>query len=139
MVGHRSARYARFGWAAARLDDAAAWVPARLTAAAVMAVRPRSAGAVWRSVRGDAPAHPSPNAGVAEAAFAAALGVRLGGVNRYGERVEARPGLGHGRPAQAADIAASVRLAGDVGRALTVALVAVGLAGRVVGCAKRQR
>src|SRR5204863_6463621 len=69
MVGHRSARYARFGWAAARLDDGAAWVPARLTAVLVALVRPRAARLVWQAVRRDAPAHPSPNAGVAEAAF----------------------------------------------------------------------
>ena len=70
MVGHHDDRYERFGWAAARLDDAAAWVPARVTAALVATCRPRAAGAVWRAVRRDAPAHPSPNSGVAEAAFA---------------------------------------------------------------------
>jgi adenosylcobinamide-phosphate synthase len=139
MVGHRSLRYARFGWAAARLDDAAAWVPARLTAVAVAAVRPRSAGAVWRAVRLDAPSHPSPNAGVAEAAFAAALGLHLGGVNRYGERVETRPELGLGRAPAPADIAAAVRLARDVGRAFAVALVAAGLVGRFAERRKHQR
>jgi adenosylcobinamide-phosphate synthase len=121
MVGHRSARYARFGWASARLDDAAGYLPARLTALLVAAVRPRRAADVWRAVRADAPGHPSPNAGVAEAAFAAALGVRLGGTNVYGDRVETRPPLGRGRPAEAADIGAANRLSLDV----TVALVAV--------------
>ncbi len=139
MVGHRSARYARFGWAAARLDDAAAWVPARLTAVAVVAVRPRSAGAVWRAVRHDAPGHPSPNAGVAEAAFAAALGLRLGGVNRYGHRIEARPELGDGRAPAAADIAEAVRLATDVGWAVAAALTGLGLVGRVAGRRKHRR
>jgi adenosylcobinamide-phosphate synthase len=139
MVGHRSTRYARFGWAAARLDDVAAWVPARLTAVAVVAVRPRTAGAVWHAVRKDAPGHPSPNAGVAEAAFAAALGLRLGGVNRYGDRVEARPELGTGRPAAPADIAAAVRLARDVGWATATALSVIGLVARVAGRRKRQR
>jgi adenosylcobinamide-phosphate synthase len=139
MVGHRSARYARFGWAAARLDDIAAWVPARLTALAVVAVRPRSAIAVWRAVRHDAPAHPSPNAGVAEAAFAAALGLRLGGINRYGDQVEARAGLGTGRTPVAADIAAAVRLARHVGWAVAAALGAIGLVGRVAGRRERQR
>src|SRR5207248_2273545 len=91
MVGQRSIRYLRYGWAGARLDDAAAWVPARVTAVAVAAVRPHTAGAVWQAVREDAPRHPSPNAGVAEAAFAAALGLRLGGENRYGHRIETRP------------------------------------------------
>ncbi len=81
MVGHRSPRYARFGWASARLDDAAGLIPARITAALVVAVRPRAAARVGRAVRHDAPEHPSPNAGIAEAAFAAALGLRLGGTN----------------------------------------------------------
>jgi len=139
MVGHRSARYARFGWAAARLDDAAAWVPARLTVLAVMAARPRAAGAVWRAVRRDAPSHPSPNAGVAEAAFAAALGLRLGGVNRYGDHVEARPALGDGRAPVAADIGAAVRLARHVGWVTMAALTAAGLVGRVAGRRERQR
>lgn len=130
MVGHRSERYLDYGWAAARLDDAMAWLPARATAALVAAVRPGRAGAVVRAVLHDAPAHPSPNAGVAEAAFAAALGVRLGGVSRYGERFEHRPPLGAGGPVVVGDIARAVRLAGDVGVALTAGLVAVGLARR---------
>jgi adenosylcobinamide-phosphate synthase len=138
MVGHRSPRYERFGWATARMDDAMGWIPARLTAAAVVAVRPRAAGAVWRAVRLDAAAHPSPNAGVAEAAFAAALGVRLGGVNRYGERIEARPRLGDGRPPVPADIEAAVVLATDVGRAVAVALAAVG-AGTTVASLRSRR
>ena len=50
-------------------------VPARATAGLVMLTRPRAATNVWRTVRRDAAAHPSPNSGVAEAAFAAALGV----------------------------------------------------------------
>ena len=70
MVGHRSPRYQRFGWASARLDDAAAWVPARLAALAVAVVRPTRAVAVWPAVRHQAPAHPSPNGGIVEAAFA---------------------------------------------------------------------
>src|SRR4051812_48259372 len=87
IVGHRSSRYLRFGWAAARLDDAANWIPARLTAtltvcaAGVVSGSPR--GALTVVVR-HAARHPSPNAGVAEAAFAGALGVRLGGRNVYG-------------------------------------------------------
>ena len=124
MVGHRSPRYERYGWASARLDDAANVVPARLTAALVVLARPRRAGAIWRAVRDDAPHHPSPNAGVAEAAFAAALGVRLGGANTYGERVEHRAPLGDGRPAEAGDIAAAIRLATDVQHLLAAGLVA---------------
>jgi adenosylcobinamide-phosphate synthase len=130
MVGHRSTRYRAYGWASARLDDAANYLPARLTAALVAAVRPRSAADIWRAVRGQAPAHPSPNAGVAEAAFAAALGLRLGGCNRYGDRVEHRPWLGQGRPAAGSDIGPAVRLSGDVSWLLTAALATAGLAGR---------
>ena len=130
MVGHRSTRYHAYGWASARLDDAANYLPARLTAALVAAVRPGSAADIWRAVRGQAPAHPSPNAGVAEAAFAAALGLRLGGCNRYGDRVEHRPWLGQGRPAARSDIGPAVRLSSDVSWLLTAGLATAGLAGR---------
>ena len=123
MVGYRSARYREFGWAAARLDDAANWVPARVTALLVAAARPSRAAAVAHAVRRDAPGHPSPNAGVAEAAFAAALGLRLGGENRYGERIELRPALGEGRPPERADITRAVRLSRDTSALLAVALV----------------
>lgn len=126
MVGHRSVRHERYGWASARLDDVANWVPARVTAALVAAVRPGSAARVWRAARRDAPAHPSPNSGVAEAAFAAALGLRLGGESRYGDRVELRPTLGDGRPPAPADVPAAVRLSGDVAAALAGLLLAVG-------------
>ncbi len=126
MVGHHSARYEHYGWASARLDDAAAWVPARLTAALVMLVRPGQCREVRRAVRTQAPGHPSPNAGVAEAAFAAALGLRLGGLNRYGERTELRVPLGFGRPAEPGDIARAVRLSHDVGTALAAGLGALG-------------
>lgn len=132
MVGHRSPRYANYGWASARLDDLLAWVPARLTAVFVVLVRPMSARAVWQAVRHQAPAHPSPNAGVAEAAFAAALGVRLGGVNQYGERHETRSALGSGRPVGVDDIGAAVRLSSDVSAALAVTLAVVGLGQWVV-------
>jgi len=127
MVGHRSARYRRFGWASARLDDVAAWVPARLAALTVATVRPARAGAVWRAVRHQAPGHPSPNGGVVEAAFAAALGVTLGGRNRYGERTEDRPPLGDGPPPGPADIERAVVLLGRVTAVTALASVAFGL------------
>ena len=123
MVGHRTPRYEDFGWAAARLDDAMAWVPARLTACLVVAVRPRRVWDVIAAVRTDAPDHPSPNAGVAEAAFAAALGVTLGGETHYGDRVEDRPLFGYGPPPTVADIDAAVRLSADASWALVAALV----------------
>jgi adenosylcobinamide-phosphate synthase len=80
--GYRTERYRDFGWAAARLDDAAACLPARATppfvalAAILCRERPLSA---WRICRRDGRRHASPNAGLAEAAFAGALGVQLGG------------------------------------------------------------
>lgn len=126
MVGHRSERYRRFGWAPARLDDAANWVPARVTAALAAGARPSRAIDVLGAVRRDAPAHPSPNAGVAEAAFAAALGLRLGGENRYGGHVELRPPSGDGRPPERHDIARAVRLSRDIGTLLAAILLALG-------------
>ncbi len=86
MVGHHRPRYERFGWASARADDVANWVPARATAALVALARPGRAAQVLEAVHRGARHHPSPNAGVAEAAFAGALGVELGGPLRYGER-----------------------------------------------------
>ncbi|MDT4962801.1 MAG: adenosylcobinamide-phosphate synthase [Pseudonocardiales bacterium] len=128
MVGHRDERYSRYGWASARLDDAAAWVPARLTAVLVLGCRPRAARRVVGVVRRDAPGHPSPNSGVAEAAFAAALGLRLGGESSYGGQVEVRATLGDGRPAGRDDIGRAVRLSRDVSVALACLLAVAGLA-----------
>jgi adenosylcobinamide-phosphate synthase len=140
MVGHRNERYREFGWASARLDDAAAFVPARVTALLVAAVRPRQARAVRRAVRFDAPAHPSPNAGVAEAAFAAALDLRLGGPIRYGDREELRPLLGAGTTPTAGDIARATALSRDVTLALAGALaVAAGLTAATSLRRKRSR
>ncbi|MDP9404061.1 MAG: adenosylcobinamide-phosphate synthase CbiB [Actinomycetota bacterium] len=127
MVGHRNAHHLRYGWASARFDDGANLVPARLAAALVVAVRPRRAGAVVRAVCRDAPSHPSPNAGVVEAAFAAALGLRLGGENRYGDTVELRPSLGDGRPAEPSDIPAAVALCRHVSLALAAGLTMAGV------------
>jgi adenosylcobinamide-phosphate synthase len=124
-VGYHNERYEDYGWASARLDDVANFIPARLTAALVAAVRPRAAWAVWRAVRQDAPLHPSPNSGVAEAAFAAALGVRLGGVNTYEGRIERRAQLGRGRAPEAPDIAAAAALCRDVTWGLIAALLAL--------------
>lgn len=126
MVGHRNVRYAHYGWASARLDDAAAWVPARLTAALVALVRPSSAAAVRAAVRDQAPAHPSPNSGVAEAAFAAALGITLGGTTSYPDRTERRPLLGHGPRPVAPDIGRAIRLSRHVTLAAAAALALTG-------------
>jgi adenosylcobinamide-phosphate synthase len=131
MIGHRSPRYERFGWAAARLDDLANWLPARLTAALTVACARASggsaAGALGTWVR-DGAAHPSPNAGRCEAAMAGALGVRLGGRNVYGSRVEDRPVLGDGRPPATADIRSAVRLSRAVWGTAAILLAATRLA-----------
>lgn len=124
MVGHRSARYRRFGWASARLDDIANYVPARLAAAVIAGLEPRRAAAVGRAVITQAPSHPSPNAGVIEAAFAAALGLRLGGNNSYGGVSEARADLGGGRPPVPADIDRARRLARRLHWSVAAALAA---------------
>ncbi|WP_328970999.1 cobalamin biosynthesis protein [Streptomyces sp. NBC_00239] len=111
MVGHKSPRYLRYGWASARLDDVAGWPGARLTAAAAVLAGPDRRGAV-RAWRADAAKHPSPNAGPVESSFAGALGVRMGGTLAYAGRVEHRPVLNGaaGRPVRAADIERAVRL-----------------------------
>lgn len=127
MVGHRTARLARFGTASARLDDVANWIPARLTAMLTSACAPVIGGrpaSTWRHARRYGKQHPSPNAGWCEAAFAGALGVRLGGSNSYAGVTEARPELGDGRAPEPADIARAIRLS----RAVTAAATAVSVA-----------
>ncbi|MFE1884325.1 cobalamin biosynthesis protein [Streptomyces diastatochromogenes] len=116
MVGHKSARYRRYGWASARLDDVAGWPGARLTAVLAAAAGPDPRGAL-RAWKADARRHPSPNAGPVEASFAGALGVRLGGTLSYGGRVEHRPVLGGdtGRAVRVTDIDRAVRLSRRVG------------------------
>jgi adenosylcobinamide-phosphate synthase len=131
MIGNRSSRYVRFGWAAARFDDLVNLAPARLTGAAVVVCAPLvggSPGQAWRAWRRDAAKHPSPNAGVAEASFAGALGVRLGGPTQYSHQLEIRPTLGDGRIPDVDDLARAVRLSGAV--QILAAAVAVSVACR---------
>ncbi len=115
MVGYRSPRYVRFGWASARADDLANLPGARLTGLLVALAAPARAGATLAAWRRDAAAHPSPNAGVVEAAFAGTLGIRLGGTNDYGSHVEHRAVLGDGPAPRADDVARTVALARRVG------------------------
>ncbi len=140
MVGHRSERYRDFGTASARLDDAANFVPSRLTAlltipaAAIVRdgrqphdarsrVRGRSAFATFATWLRDRNRHPSPNAGQCEAAMAGALGVRLGGRNVYHGRVEVRPTLGRGPRPGPPEIRRAARISGVVGLAALGACV----------------
>ena len=88
MIGHKTRRYRAFGYAAAKIDDAANWPAARIAgglivAAAALGFKTSAAGA-WRIMRRDAGLHASPNAGWPEAAMAGALSVRLGGPRAYG-------------------------------------------------------
>jgi adenosylcobinamide-phosphate synthase len=132
MIGHRSPRYDRFGWAAARLDDAANYLAARVTAALtvmcapVVGGSPLRAAAAWRR---DAGRHPSPNAGVVEATFAGALGVRLGGPTQYRYELQIRPALGDGLSPTVPDIRRAVRLSRAV-QAATLVVVCISVAGR---------
>ncbi|MER6774229.1 cobalamin biosynthesis protein [Streptomyces bacillaris] len=129
MVGHKSPRYRRYGWASARLDDVVGWPGARLTAALAVVAGGRPAEAV-RAWKADAHRHPSPNAGPVEAAFAGALGVRLGGTLAYAGRVEHRPVLNgaSGREVRGSDIERAVRLS----RRVSALALGVCVAGRLV-------
>ena len=130
MVGYRSPRYERFGWAAARADDVLNLVPSRVTAlltaalAPVVGGSPRAALAAWRR---DARAHPSPNAGPVEAATAGALGVGLGGPTVYAHSTENRPRLGSGPPPTPVDLRRAARLSQLVSTAATALACAVSL------------
>jgi len=97
MFGYRNERYREFGWASARFDDLLNYLPSRLTvlavAVAAFILRLDPVGA-FRSVKAGARRHESPNAGYPEAAFAGALGVRLGGERCYGGVTKTVPTLG---------------------------------------------
>ena len=129
MIGHRTPRHQDFGRFAARLDDAANLVPARLCAALLWVAggtRPGLAGAV-----ADARAHRSPNAGWPESAMARGLGVRLSGPRGYGGAVAREPWLNAGAPdPRAADLARGLALYRRMLALAAVALLALHLVGR---------
>ena len=128
MVGYRTPRYGRFGWAAARSDDVANLVPARAAALLAVLLAPvvggdrQAAARVWRR---DGGKHPSPNAGQVEAAFAGALGRTLGGPVSYAGRREERPLLGDGPAPDVTDIHRAVALCAAVSAAAGFAAVAL--------------
>lgn len=132
MVGYHNPRYEHFGRPAARLDDALAYVPARLTGLLACAAAPlagESTAGAWRALWRDHAHHPSPNGGWCEAAWAGALGVRLGGTNVYGDRVETRGTLGE--PGSSPPAAADLRAAAHLLVAVTAS--AAGLAAATAG------
>ncbi|MBY4129881.1 cobalamin biosynthesis protein [Rhodococcus fascians] len=117
MVGYRSEKYLRFGWASARIDDVLNLIPARATGVATVLAAPLVGGSCAQAAkmwRRDASKHPSPNAGVAEAAAAGALGLRLGGRTQYRHGVENRPTLGDGPSPTARDLRRAVTLSARV-------------------------
>lgn len=131
LFGYKNERYLKFGWASAKLDDVANYLPARLTvpfvALAAFTMR-LDAIAVFRSVFHTAGRHASPNAGYSEAAFAGALGVRLGGPRSYGGIRQILPYLG------VADAVSSVRTVSQALRLMIVSsflFLALGLAVRL--------
>jgi adenosylcobinamide-phosphate synthase len=129
MIGHKSPKYLQFGWAAARFDDIVNYVGARATGLVVLVVG-GAPSAAWRAWQRDAGKHPSPNAGVAEASFAGALGVQLGGPTQYAHRLEMRPTLGDGPAPTAADLRRGVRLSRAVQAGAALLAVAVSAACR---------
>ena len=107
MVGYRNERYLEFGWASARFDDLANYLPSRLTGLLMVLAAPicgLSGKNAWRILRRDCRNHASPNSGFPEAAAAGALGVRLGGANRYFGRIIDKPTIGD--PSQPLSLAA---------------------------------
>jgi len=110
MIGHRSERHEAFGWAAARIDDVANFIPARLTGFLFVVLAPRRSEALSCMTR-DARRHRSPNAGWPEAAMAGALRVRLSGPRIYHGSTTDEPWLNEG---------ARDPLAADIAEALTV-------------------
>jgi adenosylcobinamide-phosphate synthase len=115
MIGHRTARYEKFGFAAARLDDLVNLPASRLSALLIVAAAtlgPKSSGLeAWNAVLRDARHHGSPNAGYPEAAMAGALGLALAGPRVYGGVLVEEPTMGQGRRnAGAADIRAALEL-----------------------------
>jgi adenosylcobinamide-phosphate synthase len=113
MIGHRTARYEFFGWAAARLDDLVNFIPARLSGLLLAVVAPIANGAIGialKVMRRDASKHRSPNAGWPESAMAGALGLALVGPRRYGEHIVNDPFLNADARKEATP--------GDIGRAL---------------------
>ena len=100
MLGYRRGRLLWLGTAGARLDDLLTWLPCRLVALGLplAAGQPGQSWRLFRAALADGAADPSPNAGVSQAAYAHAVGVQLGGANRYGGQWRQKPLLAQGQP-----------------------------------------
>lgn len=114
MIGYKDERYLNLGWAAARLDDLANYLPARIAVLLFLIPAPFTSGGIsgiWQSIRRDARKHPSPNSGLPEAAVAGALGIQLGGLNYYRGTASFRALIGEKkRPVEIRDISRSLLL-----------------------------
>jgi adenosylcobinamide-phosphate synthase len=134
MIGHRTARHAAFGWAAARFDDLVNLPASRLSALCLIVgalLTGGSAGGAARAVWRDASRHRSPNAGWPEAAMAGALGLRLAGPRIYGGAIVEDAFMGDGRPdATAADIRRALLVFRVAAVVPWVLLLAIALAAR---------
>lgn len=130
MLGYKNEKYRNLGWASARFDDVANYIPARLTALLLLAASwllRLDVRQSWQIIRRDAHLHPSPNSGLPEAAVAGALGVQLGGLNTYQGVPSERARLGDARrPLRPEDIRMTVRLM--YGASLLCLLVCLGIA-----------
>jgi adenosylcobinamide-phosphate synthase len=130
MIGHRDVHYRYFGWASARLDDVANWIPARLTALLLISaagLRTHTMRTAWGIFYRDGSKHPSPNSGRPEAAMAGALGVQLGGTNVYGGIATERPRLGDAlTPLVPGHVTVALHLMG-IASAMAAALAAAAL------------
>jgi adenosylcobinamide-phosphate synthase len=106
LIGHREPRWRAFGWAAARADDVANLIPARLAGLLIVTAGGGGLRVMWR----DAPRHASPNAGWPEAAMAGALQVELGGAATYAGVMHERPLFGAGRRPDAGDLRRALQI-----------------------------
>lgn len=131
LFGYKNATYRDFGWAPARLDDLANWLPARL-ALPVIAM-----GAVFCGLSGrkslaiamrDGSKHPSPNSGIPEAAMAGALGIRLGGASFYSGELNTKPFIGDDlRELELSDISHSLKIMFTASLLVLIGLIAIEL------------
>ncbi len=131
MIGYRTSRYRQFGCVAARIDDAANYLPARLTAllmAAANLLLPGRRRGLLRFIRRYAPCHASPNSGWPEAALAGILDCRFGGTHTYFGEVVEKPFIGENeRPLDTADMQKAVRI-NRTAEVLALLLAGLGIA-----------